>query len=366
MKKSEEVQDIPKGTSWTIDVTVLDKINKISTNRPNSAELVQKTQFDVKKLLNIAEEHFLQGNFIETARIFRSLGRIIRNLEYNIEFKGKYSEKNQLNDLTGKEWLRHTKSWMIVDGKPSDLPYEIKDHPASFPPELAKHFIRFFTKRDEKNWVFDPFMGVGSTLTAAKELNRNCWGIELNKKYADYARKRVINNESKNNTYYIANDDSHNCKKIFMEQGFPSADLLLTSPPYWNILAESRGGVKSTLKQRVENGYDETYGTDSRDLGNIPQYNQYLDELVSLFFDFCEIIKDHGYIVVILQNVRPADSKMRPLAWEFALKFSEHPNIVLKQEFIWLQDQKFMGIWGYPYSYVSNVHHHYCLVFQKE
>ncbi len=363
MKNSKEEGTTPKESSWTLNATVLDKIIKISPNRTNSSELIKKTQFDIKKLLKTAEEYFLQGNFIETARIFRTLGRITRNLEYDIEFKGKYSEKNQLNDLTGKEWLRHTKSWMIVDGKPSDLPYEIKDHPASFPPELAKHFIKFFTKKD--GWVFDPFMGIGSTLAAAKELNRNCWGIELNSKYANYAKKRIENIENGSNTYYLANDDSHNCKKIFFEQEFPLADLLLTSPPYWNILAESRGGVKSTLKQRVENGYDETYGTDSRDLGNIPQYNQYLGQLISLFINFCKIIKDCGYIVVILQNIRQVDGKMCPLAWEFALKLRELPNVKLKQEFIWLQDQKFMGIWGYPYSYVSNVHHHYCLVFQK-
>ena len=364
MKKSEKKEITLEKNSWTVNATALDKINKVSINRPNSSEIVQKTQNDVNTLLNLAEEHFTQGNFIEAARTFRSLSRMTRNLEYEIEFKGKYSEKNQLNDLTGKEWLRHTKSWMIIDGKPSDLPYEIKDHPASFPPELAKHFIRFFTKKD--GWIFDPFMGIGSTLAAAKELNRNCWGIELNSKYANYAKKRVANNVNNSHTYYIANEDSHNCKKIFLEQQFPLADLLLTSPPYWNILTESRGGVKSTLKQRVENGYDETYGTDTRDLGNIPHYNQYLDELTSIFLDFSEIIKDHGYIIVILQNIRPVDGKMRPLAWKFALELSRNPNIILKQEYIWLQDQKFLGIWGYPYSYVSNVHHHYCLVFQKE
>jgi hypothetical protein len=25
-----------------------------------------------------------------------------------------------------------------------------------------------------------------------------------------------------------------------------------------------------------------------------------------------------------------------------------------------------LGIWGYPFTYVSNVHHHYCLIFEKD
>ena len=39
--------------------------------------------------------------------------------------------------------------------------------------------------------VLDPFMGVGSTGVACKELNRNFIGVELDKQYFDIATKRI-------------------------------------------------------------------------------------------------------------------------------------------------------------------------------
>ena len=38
---------------------------------------------------------------------------------------------------------------------------------------------------------------------------------------------------------------------------------------------------------------------------------------------------------------------------------------MFKGEKIWCQDNKKLGIWGYPSEFVSNVHHHYCLIFKK-
>lgn len=360
-----------KRLSWQLDPAVLEKINKDPNYKKDSSKSISTLTPIVRNLLKKARELYTSGDFINCAKIFRQLGKIIRDLEYDIEIKGDYNEKNILNDLRGKEWLRHTKSWLVVDGKPSDIPSEIKDHPASYPPDLAKHFIEFFTK--ENDWVFDPFMGIGSTLVACMGLNRNCWGTELNPKYAEYAQRRatvrqpkvdsyLAQKEGKDTTYQVFNADCRESLKIWKENQYERVKFILTSPPYWNILADSRGGVKSALKQRVEEGFDQTYSDDARDLGNITKYEKYLEEIHSIFASFFEFMIPGGYVMIILQNVRPRDGIMRPLTWDLAKKLSD--IILLRQEFIWCQDQKFMGIWGYPTTYVSNVHHHYCLVFQ--
>ena len=43
----------------------------------------------------------------------------------------------------------------------------------------------------ENDVVLDPFVGSGSTGVAAKQLNRNFIGMELNKEYFEIAKQRI-------------------------------------------------------------------------------------------------------------------------------------------------------------------------------
>ena len=351
----------------------------VDLNYDNMRAFSKAKHGTIKDLFKDSKDVYFRGDLPEAARLLRRLAKFITDsFYYRIEIKGDFDKRNVLNDLTGKEWLRHTKSWEIRDGKPSDIPKEIKDHPASFPPELIEHFVEFFTK--EGGWVLDPFMGIGSTAVACHNLNRNCWGIEINPKYCHYGIKRikerdlsiteffnVKNGEAQKKPSYftkIFNDDCRNVLKIHREKNFPPIDFCVTSPPYWDILGKSRGGVKSAHKKRIEEGLDEKYSDYENDFGNITEYQDYLGVLEKLFEDIKVILKPRGYLMIIIQNVRPKDGIMIPIAWDMAKRLSK--TYLLRQEFIWCQNQKFMGIWGYPTTYVSNVHHHYCLVLQKQ
>ena len=66
-----------------------------------------------------------------------------------------------------------------------------KTHPTEKPVELNKILIANSSKENET--VLDPFMGSGSCGVAAKALNRNFIGIEINKKYFDIAQERINN-----------------------------------------------------------------------------------------------------------------------------------------------------------------------------
>lgn len=67
-------------------------------------------------------------------------------------------------------------------------------HDTEKPVELMKVLIENSTKKGEM--VMDPFMGIGSTGIACKELNRNFIGCEIDKKYFDIARERIENVEN--------------------------------------------------------------------------------------------------------------------------------------------------------------------------
>ncbi len=56
-----------------------------------------------------------------------------------------------------------------------------KNHSAAFPLALPEWFIKLFTK--ENDVVLDPFMGSGTTLIAANNLNRIPFGIDIQSEY---------------------------------------------------------------------------------------------------------------------------------------------------------------------------------------
>ncbi|OQU53930.1 DNA-methyltransferase [Vibrio parahaemolyticus] len=68
-----------------------------------------------------------------------------------------------------------------------------KVHPTEKPVELMEILISNSSK--ENDVIFDPFAGSGATLQAAKNLNRNAIGIELDEEYFDVASKRLNINQ---------------------------------------------------------------------------------------------------------------------------------------------------------------------------
>lgn len=68
-----------------------------------------------------------------------------------------------------------------------------KIHPTQKPVSLLKELIEIFT--DEGDVVIDPCAGSGSTLRACKELNRNCYGFEIDKTFYKEANEKMLQEE---------------------------------------------------------------------------------------------------------------------------------------------------------------------------
>lgn len=63
-------------------------------------------------------------------------------------------------------------------------------HPAPFPIELPKRCIKLFSYVDDV--VLDPFLGSGTTLVACDMLKRRGIGVDIDKKYCQLAKERLI------------------------------------------------------------------------------------------------------------------------------------------------------------------------------
>jgi DNA modification methylase len=99
--------------------------------------------------------------------------------------------RNQLNELTGKEWIQETSTVWRQKGLGADHPdtHFERLHPAPFSFQDIARLIRFFTKPGML--VLDPFAGVASSLKAAALEGRRGIGVELSPKWAELGRERL-------------------------------------------------------------------------------------------------------------------------------------------------------------------------------
>ncbi len=283
--------------------------------------------------------------------------------------------ENRLNELSGKEWIKFTKSWFIH--RPKSRGDKKVMHPASYPESLVSEFIAFFTKKGE--WVIDPFLGTGSTLVACRELIRNGVGIEINKKYSKIAKERlkdqpelsqILNKVSVSeekimtSEHKIITGDSRNLVSLLEKEGIEEVDFCITSPPYWNQL--KRNHIRQ--KERKEKNLDTIYSEDNEDdIGNIDDYLEFIEEQKKIFDQVWKVMKNKGYLVVITNNVF-YNGEVYPLAYDTAISLSRTDKCkwVLKDEKIWCQDDKSLLPLGIYNAWVGNRHHQYCLIFRKE
>lgn len=297
----------------------------------------------------------------------QEIAQFMQSDEYQRIFDGTVDTRNNLNDLTGKEWLPETKSYFFQKGLGKDHPdAQIeRQHPAPFSFQDIEKLVLFFTKRNMQ--VLDPFGGVGSTAKACELTGRICTSIELSEKYHNLSILRLEKEvgQSTSANHKFINGDS---REILKSMPSNSIDFVVTSPPYWGILHKQDQKVK---KQRVENNLDTVYSTNVNDLGNIADYNDFLDVLSNDILLQCgRILKRGKYMAIIVSDFR---DKSNFISFHSDLvaklnKYKIEGDAILSLQGIkiLIQNHKSVHPYGYPFSYVENIHHQYVLIFQKK
>lgn len=275
---------------------------------------------------------------------------------------GIVAHNNKLNDLTAREWIPETISVWTQRGLGKNHPDAKieKEHPAPFSFTDVSRLIRFFTKKEQT--VLDPFVGIGSTLKACALEERNGIGIELNPKYVKLTQSRlreeVDQDISSQCTQQILQGD---CRKVLDKIESSSIDFIVTSPPYWCILHKI--DHKATQERKSKN-LDTRYTNFKNDLGNIHEYDIFLEELSGIFRKCTRVLKPQKYIAIIVGDFREK-SRYHMFHADLANKLEEH-GLSLKGITILYQRHKRVFPYGYPAAFVPNLHHQYILILRNE
>jgi site-specific DNA-methyltransferase (adenine-specific) len=100
------------------------------------------------------------------------------------------SEGNKaLSKLTTEEWNTYFQGHWNFGGAKQD------SHIAMFPEELPKRLIKMFSFVGDT--ILDPFLGSGTTSLAAKNLNRNSVGYEINSEFIPVIKRKLSVNDNK-------------------------------------------------------------------------------------------------------------------------------------------------------------------------
>lgn len=327
------------------------RISKYAFDKCVSCGMIKQTRLDNNKVLYDKAEII---SFMNTE-------------QYKHLLRGIVDKRNQLNDLTGKEWMPETKSYFYQKGLGKEHPdAQIERlHPAPFSFQDIEKLILFFTKKGMR--VLDPFGGIGSSAKACETTGRYCTSIELQKKYHELSIERLENEVGIGTSHNHIFINADTCD-ILPNMESNSVDFVVTSPPYWGILHKQDQKV---LKDRVANNLDTKYSDDEKDLGNVADYNKFLDILcVRVFLECARLLRMGKYMAIIVSDFRDKGDFI-----SFHTDLISRLNrqsiagggmLILQGTKILIQNHKSLHPYGYPFSYVENIHHQYVLIFRKK
>ena len=255
--------------------------------------------------------------------------------------------ENHLNCLTAKEWLKSQIGvWQFF--------YENRDirdknlHPATFPLALAKKVISLFTHEGEL--VLDPFVGSGTTLVAAQDLNRNAIGFDLQKKYIELCGTRLTTDNLFNQTQQIAVQDDALYISEYLDPN--SLSLIWTSPPYANLLNRKRKNKSRRDRNNEQLDKIEQYSQDPRDLGTMP-LDAYTKTMGDIFEKLLPLLMPKKHCVINVPDMWWENERITihvSLINELRQRGYELRNIIIWDRTNIVNN---IGIFGYPSNYIT-------------
>jgi len=131
---------------------------------------------------------FSRGKWIYNKQMQERTGAGLARTEYNVKFESKSENYREFEGRAKNKLpkLRVPSSWQKFNT-------EVGLHPTQKPVALMEYMIKTYT--NEGNIVLDNTCGSGTTLVAAKNLNRQCYGIDNEEKYCEISKNRLLENQ---------------------------------------------------------------------------------------------------------------------------------------------------------------------------
>jgi excisionase family DNA binding protein len=355
------------------------KVSEVSVKRYISKEVIPSVKIGGARriikndvwdnfLENILDEHKSKVNAVSEPEIPYL---VTRELE-----KEEKKSKLGFNGLTPSEWALLSKNVVSEDDVLNPVWNDLSsprnkyqlEHGAVYPVKLAERLIKMYSAVGDT--VFDPFLGIGSTIIAAQGLNRHGVGTELNPKFANIAQQWLDDVQglfANNHHYKIINDD---CRNMLQHIRKEKIQLTVTSPPYADFIQKSlkdRVTVhKTSIIKHENNSTVKQYSEHENDFGNLP-YKDFLKGIKKILKDNLEITKAGGYSCWVVKDYRDTKNKIPYIPFHSDLAVVGQEAGWLYQDLIvWDQTgQRRLERLGYPSIFYVNQNCSFIVVFRK-
>ena len=290
---------------------------------------------------------------------------------------------NDLNELSGEEWLYFTKS-VWTTAYPSELGHaRRKAHGANKPPRLMARLIEFFTRSGEL--VLDPFAGVGGTLLGAAIARgpRRAIGLELDPRwvavYAETVAALLAERDGAGPLLVDLGPNDPGGERGFDPSGLEmrpgdarellatippdSIDFVATDPPYNVQLPMTMAGGR-LAETHANRRTDYAMVSDlPGDLANLPDYAAFLDAMEDVFGEVHRVLRPGRYAALIVRDAYQGGRYLFT-ASDLAGRAAE-AGLVPKGDIAWYQAGTRLRPYGYPRSFVPNIAHQHIVVLRK-
>ena len=181
------------------------------------------------------------------------------------------------------------------------------DYRGNFAPQIPRNLIINYS--EEGDLILDPMIGSGTTLIEARLLNRNAIGFDINQNAVEISKERLGFDADNNFFQEVSLADVRQLDSIEND----SIDLVVTHPPYLNLVTYSKG-------------------KNPNDLSSISSIPKFMVELTKGINELFRVLKPGKYCGLLIGDTRKGQHYI-PLS-HFVLQSCLQVGFVLKEEII--------------------------------